>query len=178
MNKRMKLRALIANFATIRPRTRDKTFSMSCPLLHAFTETRICPDAGVIFFMFQRGLGLATEPARMTERLAVLSNPRFSLFERPLGRLRSVTKTSIKQGILVNSASDRLQRCQILSRDQRNPKGAFWCEKMRVRTSDFCEIILNTPPLQHTPASLDAPRTDGTEPPLRVACVRETGGPV
>lgn len=31
MNKRMKLRALIANFATIRPRTRDKTFSMSCP---------------------------------------------------------------------------------------------------------------------------------------------------
>ena len=33
----------------------------------AFIETRMCPDAGVIFFMFQRGLGLATELARMPE---------------------------------------------------------------------------------------------------------------
>ena len=43
----------------------------------AFIETRMRPDAGVIFFMFQRGLGLATEPAlpifcRVQSGLAVL----------------------------------------------------------------------------------------------------------
>jgi hypothetical protein len=87
--------------------------------------------SGLIFFMFQRGLGSMSEPARMPERLISLSNPRSSLFERPSGRLRSVTKTPIKRGFSVNFTSDRLQRCQILSLDKRNQKGTFWHEKPR-----------------------------------------------
>ena len=59
-------------------------------------ETRMCPDTGVIFFMFQRGLGLATEPARMPERLDTLSNPRFSLSDRTSGRFGSVCENPIK----------------------------------------------------------------------------------
>jgi hypothetical protein len=77
----------------------------------------MCPDAGVIFFMFQKGLGLATEPARMPDHLDALSSPRFSLFERTSGRFGSLNESLIKQGFFVNFASDRLQPCQILSRD-------------------------------------------------------------
>ena len=104
---------------------------MSYPPPLARIETRICPDAGVIFFMFQKGLGQATELARIAKSLDTLSNPRFSLFERPSGRLRSVTKTPIKQGFFVNFMPDRLQRYQILSPDERNPKGTFWREKVQ-----------------------------------------------
>jgi hypothetical protein len=85
----------------------------------AFIETRRCPLSGLIFFMFQRGLGLATEPTRMAKRLITLSNPRFSLFDRTSGRFSSLDESPIKQGFFVNFASDRLQPCQILSRDQR-----------------------------------------------------------
>ena len=56
MNKRMKLRALIANFATIRPRTRDKTFSMSCPPPQTIREPETRPQCGPFFFLVQRGL--------------------------------------------------------------------------------------------------------------------------
>jgi len=91
-----------------------------CPPL-AFIETQMRPDTGMIFFMFQRGLGLATEPARMPGHLDTLSKPRFSLFDRPSRRLRSVTKTPIKQGFFVNFVPDQLPRCQILSLDERNP---------------------------------------------------------
>jgi len=89
----------------------------------------MCPLSGVIFFVFQRGSGLVSDLARMLKRLDTLSDPRFSLFERPSGRLGSVTKTPIKQGNFVNFASDRLQRCQILSCGKRNTKGAFLCER-------------------------------------------------
>jgi hypothetical protein len=72
--------------------------------------------------MFQRGLGLGADLARMPERLDTLSNRRFSLFDRTSGRFGSVYEWPIKQGFFVNFASERLQRYQILSRDQRKQK--------------------------------------------------------
>jgi len=91
----------------------------------------MCPDAGMIFFMFQRGLGSGAELARMPKRLDMLSNPSFSLSDRPSGRLGSVKKSPIKQGFFVNFGSDRLPRHQNLSLDKRNPKGTFWREILR-----------------------------------------------
>jgi len=84
--------------------------------------------SGMIFFMFQRGLGQASEPARMAKRLDALSNPRFSLFDRTSGRFGSVYESPIKQGFFVNFAPDRLPRHQILSRDQRKQKWTWWDE--------------------------------------------------
>jgi len=86
----------------------------------------------VIFFMFQRGLALASEPARMPSRLDTLSDPRFSLFDRTSGRFGSVYESPIKQGFFVNLAPDRLPRCQILSRDQRKQKWTWWGESRRL----------------------------------------------
>jgi len=80
--------------------------------------------------MFKRGLGLATELARMPKRLITLSNPRFSLFDRTSGRFGSLDESPIKQGFFVNFASDRLPRHQILSRDQRKQKWTWWGEKL------------------------------------------------
>ena len=105
---------------------------MSCPPPLAFIETRMSPDVGVIFFMFQRGLALATEPARMPEHLDTLSIPRFSLFDRTSGRFGSLDESPIKQGFFVNFAPDRLQPCQILSRDQRKQKWTWWGERLRI----------------------------------------------
>jgi len=47
----------------------------------------------MIFFMFQRGLGLEIDPARMAKGIDALSIPRFSLFERTSGRFGSVDET-------------------------------------------------------------------------------------
>jgi len=92
----------------------------------------MCPNTAVIFFMFQRGLGLASEPARMPDHLDTLSNPHFSLFDRTSGRFGSLDESPIKQGFLVNFAPDRLQRCQILSHDQRKQKWTLWGENRRL----------------------------------------------
>jgi hypothetical protein len=86
----------------------------------------------LIFFMFQRSLGLATEPARMPERLDTLSNPRFSLSDRTSGRFGSVCENPIKYGFFVNFAPNRLQRCQILSRNQRKQKWTWWVENVYI----------------------------------------------
>jgi hypothetical protein len=102
----------------------------------------MCPDAGVIFFMFQRGLGLATEPARMPDHFGALSNPRFSLFDRTSGRFGSLDESPIKQGFFVNCTPERLQRHQILSRDQRKQKWTWWGERLAVSAwVSMCVLI-------------------------------------
>lgn len=93
----------------------------------------MCPDTGLIFFMFQRGLGLATEPTRLPKRLTTLSIPRFSLFDRTSGRFGSVNESPINQGLLVKFAPGQLQRRQILSCVQRKQKWTLWGEKACIR---------------------------------------------
>jgi len=138
MKMRLKPRGPIVNFVSIRPATRDKTFSMSCPPPLALIETRICPNAGAIFFMFQRGLGLATEPGRMPEHLNTLSIPRFSLFDRTSRQFGPLDESPIKQGFFVNFVSDRLPRHQILSRDQRKQKWTWWGENVYITA--YCRL--------------------------------------
>jgi len=103
-------------------KSRERSLAGPSPPPLAFIETQMRPDTGLIFFMFQRGLGLVTEPARMPDHLDALSNPRFSLFDRTSGRFGSLDESPIKQGFFESFASDRLQPCQILSRDQRKQK--------------------------------------------------------
>jgi hypothetical protein len=78
------------------PGHRDRSTPDPFPPPLAFIETRICPLSGVIFFMFQRGLGLGTEPARELKRCRPLSNPRFSPFDRTSGRFSSVYESPVK----------------------------------------------------------------------------------
>ncbi len=89
--------------------------------------------------MFQRGLALATELARMPERLDRLSIPRFSLFDRTSGRFGSLAERPIKQGFFVNFTPYRLQPCQTLSRDQRKQKWTWWGEKLRPNLGAYAQ---------------------------------------